>query len=152
MNQPVSSCLTHFQELINIASTLQTRATTVQSTDHGIQPESQPEGSCESFLPMDTTEDTLPPADCHKAERHWIKQHHPTAGEVFGQGTTFMDHFDSDGFASARSQGYLYYPFATRGEWELASFLLRSQFSLADIDHFLKLELVSLYFVMHIFY
>ncbi|KAF9040949.1 hypothetical protein BJ165DRAFT_1327183, partial [Panaeolus papilionaceus] len=37
-----------------------------------------------------------------------------------------------------------YYPFLTRDEWELASFLLQSGMSLAKIDQFLKLELLLL--------
>ena len=146
MNQPVSSCLTHFQELIDIANTLQ------PASDHG---------TSQSLYFMDTTEDA-PPADpvhstfnpeappprntgTQTTENPFRIKKHPTAGKTFGRGNTFMDHFDNDGFASARSQGYLYYPFAGRDEWELASFLLRSQMSLANIDRFLKLRLVSLY-------
>jgi hypothetical protein len=40
-------------------------------------------------------------------------------------------------------QKNLYYPFASRDEWELAAFLLRSDLSLASIDSFLSLKLVS---------
>ena len=38
---------------------------------------------------------------------------------------------------------HLYYPFAARDEWELVSFLLHSHLSMAAMDHFLKLKLVS---------
>jgi hypothetical protein len=54
-----------------------------------------------------------------------------------------MDKFAKDQFAEARNQGLLYYPFATRDGWELASFLLWSNLSMNVIDHFLKLKLVS---------
>ena len=155
MNQPVSSCLTHFQELIDIANTLQRRTIPQPASDNGM---SQP------LCFMDTTEDA-PPDLVHSTfnseaspprntrtrttEHPFRIKKHPMAGKTFGRGDTFMDHFDNDGFASARSQGCLYYPFASRDEWELASFLLCSQMSLADIDRFLKLQLVSLYFLCY---
>ena len=156
MNQPVSSCLTHFQELIDITNTLQRRTTPQPASDHG--------GSQPLYF-MDTTEDA-PPADpvystfnpeappprntgTQTAGNPFTIKKHPTASKTFGCGNTFMDHFDNNNFALARSQGYLYYPFAGRDEWELASFLLRSQMSLADIDRFLKLRLVSLYFICY---
>ena len=103
---------------------------------------------------MDTSEDALPscpslplplvtsqnPEDSQNPFR--IKRH-PTSSKVYGHGETFMDQFDKDQFAEARNQGLLYYPFATRDEWELASFLLRSNLSMNAIDRFLKLKLVS---------
>src|SRR5271156_5560474 len=57
MNQPISSCLTHFQELLNIADTLQTKA--AQPTDGRSQLGE------ELLYFMDTTEDpfSAPPAD-----------------------------------------------------------------------------------------
>lgn len=108
----------------------------------------------ESLEYMDTLEDGLPtcplpplqsvtsenPEDSRNPFR--IKQH-PTSSRVFGHGETFMDQFDKDQFVEARKQGLLYYPFATRDEWELASFLLQSNLSMSAIDRFLKLELVS---------
>ena len=143
MNQSVSSCLTHFQETIDIANTLW-RRTTPQgpASDNG---RSQP------LYFMDTTEDApsadpvhsteaLPPRNTgtQTTQNPFRIMKHPTAGKTIGHGSTFMDHFDNDGFALARSQGYLYYPFALQDEWELASFLLCSQMSLTDIDCFLK--------------
>lgn len=67
---------------------------------------------------------------------------HPTSGSVYGCGETFMDQCDKDSFSEKR-KGHLYYPFASRDEWELASYLLCSRLSMAAIDHFLKLNLVS---------
>lgn len=57
------------------------------------------------------------------------------------RGETFMDKFDNNEHAGKRSSN-LYYPFATRSEWELAAFLLRSNLSMSSIDEFLKLDLV----------
>jgi hypothetical protein len=146
MNQPISSCLTHFEECINIATTLQTDPTISESDDMGRQ----------SFEPpdfMDTAEDHLlvssrssPPASTSqnpedKQNPFNIKKH-PTSGSVYGRGETFMDQCDKDRFTEMR-KGHLYYPFASRDEWELASFLLRSRLSMAAMDRFLKLKLVN---------
>ncbi|KAJ7275704.1 hypothetical protein C8J57DRAFT_1061724 [Mycena rebaudengoi] len=49
--------------------------------------------------------------------------------------------FDGDKFAHYRSDN-VYYPFASKEEWELASFLLRSSMTMKDIDDFLKLQMV----------
>jgi hypothetical protein len=65
------------------------------------------------------------------------------SSEVFGNGETYVDLFDEDEYADAR-QTNLYYPFASQLEWELASFLLKSDLSRVAIDQFLKLQLVSI--------
>jgi hypothetical protein len=54
-----------------------------------------------------------------------------------------LDIFDEDEYADAR-QTNLYYPFASQPEWELASFLLKSDLSRVAIDQFLKLQIVSI--------
>ncbi|RDB31099.1 hypothetical protein Hypma_000008 [Hypsizygus marmoreus] len=64
------------------------------------------------------------------------------AAEVHGTGTTFMDQFDLDEYASERVDN-LFYPFASRDEWELSSFLLRSGLSMASINKFLTLKLIQ---------
>ncbi len=53
-----------------------------------------------------------------------------------------MDLFDDDEYAENREMN-LYYPFASRPEWELASFLLKSGLSMVAMDEFLKLQIVS---------
>ena len=146
MNQPISSCLTHFQECIDIATTLQSDPTISESDDMDQQSFETPDF-------MDTVEDYLPassrsslPASTsqnpvNKQSPFNIKKH-PTSGSVYGFGETFMDQCDKDRFTEKR-KGHLYYPFASRDEWELASFLLRSRLSMAAVDCFLKLKLVS---------
>ena len=42
------------------------------------------------------------------------------ASKTYGKGTTFMEQFDNDRFANERTVN-LYYPFASREEWEFAS-------------------------------
>jgi C2H2 type zinc finger protein len=146
MNQPFSSCLTHFEECINIATTLQSDPT-ISEGDNLDRQSFEPPGF------MDTAEDCLlassrssPPASTSqnpedKQNPFNIKKH-PTSGSVYGRGETFMDQCDKDRFTEKRT-GHLYYPFASRDEWELASFLLRSRLSMAAIDRFLKLNMVS---------
>jgi hypothetical protein len=159
MNQPVSSCLTHFQELINIGNArCSSPTTTVNEAPELADNETHLENPPELLYFVDTPNDHLPSLPAHSslnppdasstrnAEAIWNPfriQEHPKAAKVFGRGPTFMDQFDNDDFASARRQGHIYYPFASRDEWELASFLLRSNLSLGDTDCFLKLELVS---------
>ncbi|KAF9455154.1 hypothetical protein BDZ94DRAFT_1180573, partial [Collybia nuda] len=53
-----------------------------------------------------------------------------------------MDQFDEDQYTSERIHN-LYYPFASRSEWEFGSFLLLSNLSIASIDKLLSLSLVS---------
>ena len=53
-----------------------------------------------------------------------------------------MQQFECDEFAEERTQN-LFYPFASRTEWELAAFLLCLDLSLAALDMFLSLHLVS---------
>ena len=60
----------------------------------------------------------------------------------YGAGVTFMSEFGRDQYAAERVEN-LYYPFASKGEWELAAFLLRSNLSMASIDSFLSLKPVS---------
>ena len=61
-----------------------------------------------------------------------------------------MDVFDADPCAEKRKDN-LYYPFASRQEWEIASFLLCSSLSMSAVDEFLSLNLVSslLYYVYY---
>ena len=71
----------------------------------------------------------------------FIEQYQGAAKE-YGAGTTFMEEFDHDQYAEACVKN-LYYPFASRDEWEFASFLLHSDLSMASIDSLLSLNLVS---------
>ncbi|KAG2738995.1 hypothetical protein P692DRAFT_201730262 [Suillus brevipes Sb2] len=57
-------------------------------------------------------------------------------------GQTFLDLFDANEFAEYRNKN-LFYPFASKEEWEIADFLLRSPLSMAAIDMFLKLPLIQ---------
>ncbi|KAG1741214.1 hypothetical protein EDD22DRAFT_744744, partial [Suillus occidentalis] len=54
----------------------------------------------------------------------------------------FLDVFDADEFAEYRKDN-LFYPFASKEEWEVADFLLCSSLSMAAIDEFLKLRMIQ---------
>lgn len=71
------------------------------------------------------------------------------ASATFGMSQTFMDAFDTDTFAKERLDN-IYYPFASREEWALASFLIRSNLSMAAMDELLSLSLVS-YFTPRVY-
>ncbi|KAJ6556694.1 hypothetical protein B0H10DRAFT_2169607 [Mycena sp. CBHHK59/15] len=55
-------------------------------------------------------------------------------------GDTFKAVFERDQYAEQRKLN-MYYPFASRDEWELVSFIVRSNMTLAATDEFLKLRL-----------
>lgn len=65
----------------------------------------------------------------------------PGAGFVYGRGDGYMGTFYDDKHANERMSN-LYYPFQSKGEWEIASFLSRSGLSMKRIDEFLSLSLV----------
>jgi hypothetical protein len=73
------------------------------------------------------------------------------AARILGLGKTFMDRFNADPYSNIRKDN-IYYPFTSRDEWELASFLLRSGMSMATIDEFLGLRLVSCFFLFNFLY
>ena len=93
-----------------------------------------------------------PPSNCHHdvpptdsdTGRH--QDRYPFAARVYGKGHTFMDVFDADPHADKRVEN-LYYPFASKQDWEMASWLLQSGLSMPAINQFLHLELVS--YILH---
>lgn len=80
-----------------------------------------------------------PSSNANESEYH---EEFPGTSKVFGSGSMFMDNFDSDIFVDL-CQENLYYPFASKADWEMVAFLLRSGLSMAKIDDFLNLQLVS---------
>lgn len=67
---------------------------------------------------------------------------HPKPPQTYGRGYTFLDSFHSDENNTYRT-GNHYYPFSGRRDWEVALWLLRSGLSMAKVDSFLSLEMVS---------
>jgi hypothetical protein len=70
-----------------------------------------------------------------------VKDYYKGAAKTYGRGDTFLDKFHKDQYREER-QSNLYYPFASADEWELASYLTRSNMTIADTDEFLNLRLV----------
>ena len=89
-------------------------------------------------IQLEVPELCIPPSQFKK----YHTKVYPGAAWTYGKGSTFMDEFDDDEHAATREDN-LYYPWASRPEWELASFLLCLSLSMADIDQFLSLDLVS---------
>lgn len=71
----------------------------------------------------------------------------PRAGQTYGDGQTFMDLFNTDCYTGQRANN-VYYPFCTKGDWEMGSWLLQSGLSMCAINDFLKLEKVQVLFVL----
>jgi hypothetical protein len=83
--------------------------------------------------------DTSPHAQSPPDTSAPTTEYYPRAAHIYGPGISFMDWFSADEHADN-----IYYPFASRDEWEIGSFLLRSDMSMTLIDEFLKLSMVSL--------
>lgn len=146
MNQPWAKCATWTTDLevftnARSKSPLSHRNTDMLSSGIGVDMMESPDvegaemeiDSVSDFSESDATFKTTP--------AHYVETYHG-AGATYGTGKTFMDQFDSDEHASRRKTN-LYYPFCSKVEWELASWLLRSNLSLRAIDNFLSLKLVS---------
>ena len=69
-------------------------------------------------------------------------EHFPGASQSYPGSKTFMDQFFSDKHSELRKEN-LFYPFASQEDWQVASWLLHSRLSMAAIDSFLSLDLVS---------
>ncbi|KAG1831434.1 hypothetical protein DFJ58DRAFT_736638 [Suillus subalutaceus] len=69
------------------------------------------------------------------------------AAKTWGRGTMFMKQFESDEYAEERVSN-LYFPFASKPDWEMVAFLLWLDLSMADIDEFLKLEFKTTTFIL----
>ena len=66
----------------------------------------------------------------------------PGASQAFPHGSTFMDQFFFDKYGELRKEN-LYYLFTSQQDWQPASWLLHSHLSMAAINSFLSLQLVS---------
>ena len=65
----------------------------------------------------------------------------PGASKIYGKDKSFMDVFDADQHAHHHVEN-VFYPFASKQDWEIASWLGKSNLSMALINEFLSLELV----------
>lgn len=88
-----------------------------------------------------TTDDTAGSHSLH-GRSQLVKEPYLGASKIFQSGKSFMDNFDVDPYTSRR-QVNIFYPFDNEDEYRMGSFLLRCGMSMASIDEFFKLQLVS---------
>ena len=96
-------------------------------------PDDMPDDTQESDLRHTPSSDTTSPGNV---------EYFPGASQSYPGGKTFMDQFFADKHGELRKEN-LFYPFASQEDWQMASWLLRSRLSMAAIDSFLSLDLVS---------
>ena len=144
MSQPRSGCNTWVNNLVRIHESLHTQIPT--AADHDFD---SIDMDVEAEHPADPSNPTMafqsPSMDLSGNDVQTVPMDtFDGAAQTYGLGPTFMDTFGSDQFSEFRKSN-LYYPFASRSEWELALWLLRSGLSMRAIDAFLSLPIVSPY-------
>ena len=111
MNQPISSCLIHFEKHINLGTALQSDPPISESDDLDQRNFEPPEF-------MDTSEDytysSLSSSASQNPEGKQKSIQYPTSGSVYGRGETFMDQCNTDRLETRKR--HLYYSFASRDE------------------------------------
>jgi hypothetical protein len=76
-------------------------------------------------------------------QKAFHKEYHKNGWRTFGRAPTFMDTFNADEYSTPESAGTTsIILFASADEWELASFIIRLNMTVAAADEFLKLRLV----------
>jgi hypothetical protein len=137
MSQPRSGCSTWSDNLIRLHEEL------LPARSHPIQEDSmavdEDTGSVQDFHDEGVSEHVSAHGPFLATPTSTVQ--FPDAAHSFEGGKTFLDKFDADQFGKYRVSN-VYYPYSSRGEWELASWLLRSSLSMSVIDSFLSLNLV----------
>ncbi len=82
----------------------------------------------------------------HSPSKSYTKLH-PTAGKIYGKGRTFLQEIDDKDDAKTDRRTNVYYPFMSRQDFEMGAWLSESNVSRSQIEHFLKLEYVILFFI-----
>jgi hypothetical protein len=72
---------------------------------------------------------------------------HPNLPADQGRGANLLEQMETDQYARFRQEN-IFYPFASRSEWELASWLSSSSLSQKSINKFLHLDHVSAFLIM----
>jgi len=150
MNHPASQCNNFLEELVKISDAVLSSQSSSEGPDSHIMQEDASMYQLEDdddMVSLTGPEECLPSTGWFSDSARVSKSKYhvevfPNASQVYGQGDTFMDLFDADVYAEKRKDN-IYYPFMSRHEWEIASFLLRLSLSMSAIDKFLELELVS---------
>ncbi|KAJ7684950.1 hypothetical protein DFH06DRAFT_1463105 [Mycena polygramma] len=104
-------------------------------------PKPPPEPMNVDFDPYDNNPDDDVDFDSDTSAQADETEEFPGAAQPQGQGQSFEDWVNGDRFAQERLTNP-YYPFADALDWEIGSFLLRSNMTMKDIDDFLALQIV----------
>jgi hypothetical protein len=141
MNQPTSTCVPWQNDLIRLSQAR--RITRPRNTTPGptTQVDSeQMEFSVDSDVPQATDVENMGVelAEESAGKIEWFEG----AGMTYGAGDSFMSRFNSDPYADERINN-LYYPFASKDEWEWVAWTMRSGLSMAKINSYLSLRRVS---------
>jgi hypothetical protein len=145
----MGSCHSHFREVVNLAEELKKHRNQCHISEGQPDLHEEPEDDlvatpvlepamAEEFDGMEIDNQQEVEAGDSRGP---IIEGFEGASKTYGEGTTFTTQFDYDQFANERTVN-LYYPFASREEWGLASSLLCSSLSMRAIDTFLSLDLV----------
>ena len=142
MSHPFGVCYSHFQEVADLTDELQRykNRPLQNENNNNVQPIDL---GPDSDMDVDAafTEHNNSGGNDWSTDELFIEEYKGAAKE-YGIGTTFMDKFDCDQYVGECIKN-LYYPFASRDEWEFAAFLLCSNLSMASIDSLLSLNLVT---------
>lgn len=151
MNQPASRCHGWVDNLVQIGELLDKEANSEGRIANSASPESVAQASggwkppARESLGLEEEIDVDQPGDPHQG----TVEEFPGAAAIFlRQPNSFLERFDRDQFSQERRSN-LYYPFASREDWEMGLWLTRSGLSMAAIDSLLSLELVSLDFISY---
>lgn len=149
MNQPQSTCSSHFDDIANLADDLaKFKARSQHQSSHARTGDN---GEPMDLDPAMDLNDPLIEVDMERPKpQEFFIDEYDGASKEYGLGKTFMMEFNNDRFSNERTTN-LYYPFSSRAEWEFAFFLLRSDLSMATIDTFLSLKLVRSSFLQRTF-
>ena len=141
MSQPKSGCSTWFDNLVRIREDLQAGGRHNGPNGLHTAPYDESLGHLGEYNQWDDDE-MLDGAQEEDPQSSSI-EYFPGAAKTYSGGSTFLNKFDTDEFSSCRSSN-IYYPFASRGDWQLGSWLLRSGLSMSAMDTLLSLDLVCL--------
>ena len=140
MNHPYASCNSHFQEVTNFLEDLRRYNSHKHQLPH-LSPYSSDDGN-NTIQPTYQEPIDVDP-DPPIAAGPFVKEYEEAA-EEYGADKTFMSKFSCNHYAPEHVEN-LYYLLASKDEWDLASFLLQSNLSMASIDSYLSLNWVSAY-------
>ena len=151
MNQPSSACGTILNDIsLSRPTVLLPLSSHIIHDAHQTSPEAASGTPMDLDMPNDTQELDIP-NDTHELDLQHMDgpditpenvEYFPGASQSYSGGETFMDQFFSDKHGKFRKEN-LFYLFASQQDWQIASWLLHSCLSMAAIDSFLSLDLVS---------